>query len=508
MCGIAGQFGWNVDRRLVAALIDAIAHRGPDQQAQFVEGDLYAGAACRLAVTDVNAAPQPCTSVDGTVTVSFNGEIYNYRDLAAALTARGAQFRNHSECEVLIAAYRLLGPRWFEFLEGMFAIALYDATVPRLLVARDRLGIKPLYLARHEQAVLYSSEIKAFFAAGVVTSEIDEIYCAHRRVFGFGPLGRTLFANVRSLDPGGVDSSILAACALGDKGASGELFTIRDSSETDDLVAARAVADSVRRPLIECVVPGASLGLLCEYLLAREEYDLLSLYTFVFSRLVSDRATVALCGQGADEVFAGYSFHRDVDGTIATFAQRWEALRASVPGHVSEVIDQRFDQLKSGDRRRAFHQFFLREQLVWFQLEPLDKCSMAHALEVRVPYLHERLVSFVAGLPVTQIFEGEKQLLREAFSDSRIPTLNRPKQFAGRWTIPRLHDDMIGICNRLGATMSASSERKSWMADSIAESVCLEALLVLLTQCAGKMPALTDLPDVEQLIRKGLLVRR
>ncbi|HZI58919.1 MAG TPA: asparagine synthase (glutamine-hydrolyzing) [Verrucomicrobiae bacterium] len=560
MCGIAGQFGPVSRKRVVAQLINAIGHRGPDQAAHFLEGHSYVGASCRLAITERHNGIQPCTSVDGNVTVSLNGEIYNYLGLRKVLLERGAQLRDNTECELLIAAYQLSGPSAFDLLEGMFAIALYDASVPRLFLVRDPMGIKPLYFTNHGSSIAYSSEQKSFFAAGLVSSEIDEVYGVHRSVFGFGPVGRTLFSEIRSVEPGtylevttestrvhhmaltaaasgtplhdleevrdlvigairiqvpaevpwgvllsgGVDSSIIATCAVKRVGAAGRLFTIKDEVETADLVAARTVADSLQQPLVECVVPKASSQLLYEYLVAREEYDLLSLYTFVFCRSISGSVKAALCGQGADELFAGYTFHRDVDAAIATFALRWEGLCSRASRMAAEVIDETLERLQSGERRRAFYQFFLREQLIWFQLDPLDKCSMAHGLEVRIPYLDHRLVRFISALPVDAIFEGEKHLLREAFRGLGIPTLDRPKQFAGRWTIPRLHHDILNVCRRLGGSAVSNSYRYAWMVEDIAEAVCLEALLILMGQCAGGIPAATDIADMENLIRSRL----
>lgn len=560
MCGIAGQFGPVSRKRIVARLIDAIAHRGPDQAAKFLAGPSYVGASCRLAITERQNGVQPRTSVDGNVTVSFNGEIYNHVGLREVLLAHGAQLRDDTECELLIAIYQLFGPNAFDLLDGMFAIALYDASVPRLFLVRDPMGIKPLYFASQGASVAYSSELKSFFAAGLVSPEIDEVYGAHRHVFGFGPLGRTLFSEIRSVEPGtylevsaegirmyptgltattsegprhdiletvrdlvvtatraqvpnevpwgvllsgGVDSSIIAMCAKSE-GTAGRLFTIKDEIETNDLCAARAVADSLQQRLVECVVPTASSQLLFEYLVAREEYDLLSLYAFVLCKNVSASVRVALSGQGADEVFAGYAFHRDVQGTIAAFVLRWQSLRSKVSRTAVDVVDETLERLQHREQRRAFYQFFLREQLIWFQLDPLDKCSMAHGLEVRVPYLNKRLVRFIASLPVDAIFKGEKHLLREAFRGLNVPTLDRPKQFAGRWTIPRLHRGMVDVCRRLGGSALPSSYRYAWMIDDVAEAACLEALLILMTQCAGKIPAATDIVDMENLIRSQL----
>jgi asparagine synthase (glutamine-hydrolysing) len=203
MCGIAGLFLRDEasDDAVVARMRDAVTHRGPDDCGSFLSGALGLGHR-RLSIIDLGGGHQPMTTEDGRFVVIFNGEIYNYQALRRELEAEGARFRTQSDTEVILQLHARRGDGAVERLNGIFAYALWDTASRRLLLVRDRAGIKPLYLARGDRGVAFGSEIKSLFASGLVEPRLDPArvgeYLLFRQVAGPGHL----FAGVESLPPG------------------------------------------------------------------------------------------------------------------------------------------------------------------------------------------------------------------------------------------------------------------------------------------------------------------
>jgi asparagine synthase (glutamine-hydrolysing) len=205
MCGIAGLLnldGAPVDRALIARMTDAIAHRGPDGEGQYIDGPAGLGNR-RLAIIDLSEhGAQPMTSEDGQVVVTYNGEIYNFRELRAELERGGHAFASHADTEVLVHGYEEWGTDLIARLNGMFAFGLWDRRERRLLLARDRYGVKPLYLWRDERVILFASEIKSFlehprFRARLSARHLLE-YFTFQNQFSDG----TLFDGVEMLPAG------------------------------------------------------------------------------------------------------------------------------------------------------------------------------------------------------------------------------------------------------------------------------------------------------------------
>ncbi len=206
MCGICGiahaEAGRPIDQTKLSRMRDALAHRGPDGAGLHVEAGVGL-AHRRLSIIDVAAGAQPLCNEDATVWVSFNGEIYNYRSLAQRLTARGHAFRTRSDTEVLVHAYEEWGDAFVEQLNGMFAFALHDVKRGRVLLARDHLGIKPLFYRTEGRTLLFASEIKAILAAGVAPApraESVQEYLIFRYVAG----RNSLYEDIHRLPPGHV----------------------------------------------------------------------------------------------------------------------------------------------------------------------------------------------------------------------------------------------------------------------------------------------------------------
>src|SRR3954467_1717298 len=180
-----------------------LVHRGPDSHGSFVDGD--AGlAARRLSIIDLQTGDQPIANEDGTVTVVQNGEIYNYEELRRELERAGHRFRTHGDTEVLVHGYEEWGERFAERLRGMFAVAVWDGRRRRLVLARDRVGIKPLYYRDVPGVLAFSSELKALRVLPGLSRELDldalEAFLAFNAIHG----PRTIFREVRKLPPGHV----------------------------------------------------------------------------------------------------------------------------------------------------------------------------------------------------------------------------------------------------------------------------------------------------------------
>src|SRR5438552_7460308 len=205
MCGIVGTVGLNplepVDETRLKIMRDVLRHRGPDGEGLWTEGHVGLGFR-RLAIIDVAGGAQPMPNEDGSVWVVFNGEIYNHAKLRPWLEARGHRYRTRSDTETIVHLYEEEGERCVERLQGMFAFAVWDRPRRRLLLARDRLGIKPLYYALTDRELVFASEIKAILAGGAVTPALNRAivpeFLANRFVAG----SETFFRGVTKLLPG------------------------------------------------------------------------------------------------------------------------------------------------------------------------------------------------------------------------------------------------------------------------------------------------------------------
>ena len=212
MCGIAGHVGIGPGaprapddaRALVRAMADALAHRGPDASAVHQDGPAVLGHT-RLAIIDLSTdANQPMLSADGQVTLVFNGEIYNFHELAAELRSAGVTLRTKSDTEVLLELYRLHGPSFVARMRGMFAFAIWDAPRRRLLLGRDRLGKKPLFLHLGARGLSFASEMRALLADGDVARKPDARALHAYLALGFVPTGHAAIEGVRKLAPGAI----------------------------------------------------------------------------------------------------------------------------------------------------------------------------------------------------------------------------------------------------------------------------------------------------------------
>lgn len=374
MCGIAGLLYADRDRPVepgtLEAMAAAIAHRGPDGEG-FLVGPGVGLAHRRLSIIDLAGGAQPIANEDGSVQVVFNGEIYNYKGLRAGLESRGHRFRTDGDTEVLVHLYEEEGAGLVDRLRGMFAFALWDRASGRLVLARDRVGIKPLYLLRDGEKLLFGSEIKAILAHPGAERSVDPAALEDYLTFGMVPGGRSIFRSIEKLPPacvltarhgdwdraprrywglrfepddgptagewceairekveeaarlhlvsdvpvgaflsGGIDSSVMVALCSDRAPGPFRTFSIGfGEPEFDELPFARGVAERYGTGHVEEVVAPDAAALVDDLSRFYDEpfADTSAIPTFLVSRLASRSVKVALSGDGGDEAFGGYA---------------------------------------------------------------------------------------------------------------------------------------------------------------------------------------------------------
>src|SRR5918995_1759332 len=367
MCGICGiaTTGGAVDPARLAAVSETLVHRGPDSEGYFVDGSVGL-AARRLAIIDLQTGDQPIGNEDGRIQVVQNGELYNYRELRRDLERAGHSFATHCDTEVLVHLYEEHGIDFAERLRGMFAVALWDGPRRRLVLARDRYGIKPLYYRQADGELTFASELRAL-PRGEIDLDAVEAFLA----FNCIPAPLTIFREIRKLQPGhvlswqdgrleltryarpapvsagevrhedeaelieelrarlrdsvrahlvadvpvgvllsgGIDSATLTALAAAESAEPVRTFSIGfEERSFDELADARLVADQYGTRHEELVLrPDAALLLPALAEAFDEPFaDSSALPTYLVSKLAAEHVKVALSGEGGDELFGGY----------------------------------------------------------------------------------------------------------------------------------------------------------------------------------------------------------
>lgn len=205
MCGICGKINFDqserVDPALIRAMAEMIRHRGPDDEGIYSSGQVGLGHR-RLSIIDLKTGHQPLSNEDGTVQIVFNGEIYNFKELRTFLLAKGHVFKTHTDTEVIVHLYEELGPACLERLRGMFAFAIWDQNAKTLFLARDRVGIKPLYYSVTDSSLVFASEIKAILADPFVRRELAPEIIDRFLTFLYLPGDETLLKGIQKLGPG------------------------------------------------------------------------------------------------------------------------------------------------------------------------------------------------------------------------------------------------------------------------------------------------------------------
>ena len=546
MCGIAGYLG-QPQAGLGAEMAALLSHRGPDDAGEAVietgDGRAAVLAHRRLSIIDIPGGHQPQTNEDRTVHVIFNGEIYNFQELRGALEQKGHRFRTRSDTEVLVHLYEEHDVDMLEHLRGMFAFALWDGPRRRLLLARDRLGVKPLYYAEPagEIELAFASELKSLLRVPGVPGELDPEALAAYLAFLYVPHPRSAVRGVRKLPPGhlllreqgrttirrywsldgevtepdeahllelldeavelrlvadvpigaflsgGIDSSSIVASAVA-SGAHPDTFSVvfsrPEESRYDEREDARLVAETFGTSHHELEAAPDAAELLPEIVRHFDEPfgNPTALLVYELARMTRAYVKVALAGDGADELFAGYprfrgiaaaaAYRRVPRGVRALAAAGARALPESTSGRHSlrrarefalapleslddayvswityfdparrqnlyspslaerlressppeRFLSELFDRAPTGDLVNRLSFVELQSFLPCNVLEYGDKMSMAHGLEVRSPFTDHRLIEYVVGLPGSEkLHRGRsKAILRRALA-SRLP---------------------------------------------------------------------------------------
>ena len=502
MCGIAGFISpARADAAALAPMLARIAHRGPDGQGTFVEGPAALGH-CRLAIIDLQGGAQPLYSEDKNFVVVFNGEIYNYRELTAELTALGHTFATRTDTEVLLHGWEQWGRELLPRLRGMFAFALWDRRAQVLFCARDMFGIKPLYYCRcADGTLLFASEIKAFLDHPSFEKQLNTAQLPLYLSCQYSPGRDTFFAGVQKLLPGhflefsegivrttrwvqpaflpgdtppapdeleavlrqsaeahkiadvevagflsgGVDSAYLTALAR-----PARTYTISYAEpKYDESFPARALARNLGlRNRVRCISPGEFWDAVpaVQYHMDEPMADAAAVALYFLNREAARDVKVVLSGEGADELFGGYNIYRDpftarwynhlppwlrgglgaaasllppgpgvnflvrrglsleerYFGPTALLTEREK--RRLLPGYEGDgdpvcLTESSWDMTEGQDPVTRMQQVDLQLWLAGDILLKADKMSMAHSLELRVPYLDKEVFALVAALP-------------------------------------------------------------------------------------------------------------
>mgnify|MGYP000318430546 CR=1 FL=1 len=557
MCGIAGivdvKSDREIDRDALHRMTDALAHRGPDGEGFFIEPGAGFGHR-RLAIIDREGGAQPFTTGTRRCVLTYNGEIYNYRDLARDLESVGLALRTRSDTEALAEGWARRGGEFVHQLRGMFAFSFWEPDARRLTLARDRLGEKPLYYAETPDGfLLFASEIGALLASGLIDPDLSPEAVADYFFYGYIPDPKTIYRNIYKLPPAHLlivepGARIRLERYWRPVFASGGNLGFNDAAEMlrerlDETVAAQLVSDvpvgaflsggvdsagvisamhEAGGKLIACTVgfdaeshderrraslmaekfgadhhvyaAGLDAGELIDEVAAAfgEPFaDTSALSSYIVSKMARQHVTVALSGDGGDELFAGYRrypfalgeerlrslaplpirkavfgpagalypkldwaprplrFKTTFQSLALTAAQGYAAavainlpararsllskdLQRALGGYnPHDVIEAAMDDANTDD---PLSRLLYADLLTWLpgrMLTKVDRASMAHSLEVRPPLLDHRMVEWAGGLPSRfKLYKGARKRLLKAALAPRLGAdyVNAPKQ--------------------------------------------------------------------------------
>jgi len=547
--------GARIDGATIRAMCDAIVHRGPDDEGIYAQGPVGLGMR-RLSIIDLAGGHQPIFNEDRSIAIVFNGEIYNFPELRPELERRGHRFTTNSDTEVIVHLYEDMGPACVTKLRGMFTFALYDRTRDRLLIGRDRLGKKPMHYALAGDRLLFGSEIKSILAVAPELARIDHQALLQYMYFGYILDPLTAFLPIRKLPPGHLLEFERGELRIQQYWDLPQYATYSPSSEEECLVEMeRRLAEAVRMRLISDVPLGALLSggtdsSIVVALMARASSDPVKTFSIGFkqtdfneapyARLVAERfhtdhhelilepdivgtvekltrsleepfgdssmlptyfisclarqhVTVALSGDGGDEVFAGYDRYRTaLHDRALPWVPEWtrslyrnhihQRLPYSVPGRslaysISLPWDKRYAEdvslqpifrelrllsedvlarAKQDDPLNALHHYLERapakdplSRLLYLDsktylpgdiLTKVDRMSMLTSLEVRVPILDHVFLEWATSLTPEWKMRGGKQkyMLKKLAQRVGVPreVLDRPKQ---GFALPLVH---------------------------------------------------------------------
>jgi len=527
MCGISG-FSWE-DKELVKSMISLISHRGPDQKGVFTDNGVSLGHA-RLSIIDLSEkGKQPMTNEDGNIIVTYNGEIYNFKEIKEKLEMKGHTFRSDTDSEIIVHAYEEYGEKCVSLFEGMFAFALWDSDKKLFFLARDRAGIKPLYYSTKDNNLIFASEIKAILLHKNINRDVDNRALYNFLTFRYTPGIDSIFSDVKKLMPGhyliykdnkisikkywdlefnivkksyskrlhnelkesvkkrlisdvplgaflsgGLDSSYIVGLMseLSDQPA--KTFSIGFHHGYDESKFSRMVSEHYGTDHKEIFLEEKSFELLPKILWHMDEpiADFASIPTYVLSEFAKKKVSVVLTGEGADEIFGGYRKYKYIQACHPYFKvpHKIRSLLSNVLGNsvmqkrikefsTSKSIPESYlnlisfftksekEKLGLVDESRpdikTIEPYFLKKSMLnslmnidfktWLPedlLMKVDKTTMAHALEARVPFLDHHVVELASQMPpqIKMRFYKEKYILRKAMKETVPKVISKRKK--------------------------------------------------------------------------------
>jgi len=507
MCGIVGVVDPSLDGSRLEASLGLLRHRGPDDRGVFLEPDRHLGLGhARLSIIDLQTGAQPLYSHDGRIALVCNGELYDFERQRGELERGGCRFASKTDSELIIHLYIKHGERFYEQLRGEFAFLLYDRLLGLLIAARDRFGIKPLYVARTQAGGwAFSSEIKGLFGTGLVKREID--------VHAPSTEGATLFRGVEHVPPaaavildvinstqrvisywrpnfprasrydtlksfdeykeeidrlltesirlrlradvpvglylsGGLDSALVAAKVKRLARWTPHAFTIAFVDEGEPYNEAEIAKLIARHVGVEHHVLEATTDTLlrnlenCLWHVETPIGDLAPVGKYLLSELAQRHVKVVLTGEGADEVFLGYPYYRELtDGSGSASSSRRASLSARMISLLARWVvaapkstyarvlpegQERGSDAEQIEGRAAAVQLQYRQLVTHLPRVILcaygDRTEMAHSIEGRVPFLDHRLFEVARDIPVEhKIRDGVEKYIIKKIADGLIP---------------------------------------------------------------------------------------
>lgn len=553
MCGISGAIYLDNKRKIETSVLksmsDTIQHRGPDDEGFYVDNNVGLGFR-RLSIIDLNTGHQPLSNNNSSITIVFNGEIYNYLEQRGLLKKKGYKFKTATDTEVILHLYEEYGVSCLQYLRGMFAFAIWDKNKQQLFCARDRFGIKPFYYYTDKEKFVFGSEIKAILKAGDVDRTLSNDALDSYFAFSYITSDLSIFKTIKKLQPshylllsfkekvsidiqkyweiqfapdysktdnqwieeiqdclsetvklhmisdvplgaflsGGIDSSSVVAMMAKNSNQPVKTFSIGfKEQEYSELKYARMVAKKYNCEHHEQIVEPESIGLLPKLIHGYDEpfADTSAIPTYYVSKMARENVTVALSGDGGDELFAGYnhysylrrlysypfnfnsSFYNKLlwgsiykiipnnmkgksasyllsrnKNYVSAYMHMWsieERKKLILNDHPASIISNASEPYKVGILKNGVTNDFisnlqyldLQTFMVDSVLTKVDRASMMNSLEVRVPLLDHKFAELSFKIPSQLKFRGKEQkfIFKQAMSGSLPDSiLKHPKQ--------------------------------------------------------------------------------
>jgi asparagine synthase (glutamine-hydrolysing) len=501
MCGITG-FNWE-DKDLIKKMTDLLSHRGPDQHNCYTDSKISLGHR-RLSIIDLSEnGKQPMSNEDNTIFVIYNGEIYNFKSIREELIKKGHKFKSNSDTEIIIHAYEEYGPTCVNLFNGMFAFAIWDSKKKKIFIARDRLGIKPLYYYYKDNKLIFASELKAILKNPEVKKQlnlsglnqliyyaypingetliegINELLPGHLMIYDYNQLiihkywepknniqyesesyfakrlKSTLKESVRkrlvadvplgaSLS-GGLDSAAIVAFMSQLTNNPVKTFTVGFGDESDELSEAKEISDYCNTDHHEIIVDFKDITKNIPKILwnAETPFAKPAMYAtyFLAEGIRKNNVIIDLSGEGSDEIFGGYNRYlpfienqlsnkEKAKQIVSSYFPKKEEKNSYFNSNLAQAMhpslkpENNFypslERTSEKEHLNTVLNFEIRKQLPGIHLLRVDKMSMAHSHEIRVPFLDHDVVELAMTIPSSLKWhqDGKKYILQKAMQGS------------------------------------------------------------------------------------------